>query len=56
MEYVGPRVGRNLENVLLSSLDGPRAREGGQETLKNPPVRICVGLFNEGKLGWRADC
>lgn len=50
----GPGVGGNLESVLLSSLDGPRAREGGQETLTNPPVRICVGLFSEENFGWRA--
>lgn len=37
---VGTGVEVILENVLLSSLDGPRARETGQEVLKNPPARI----------------
>lgn len=38
---VGTGGGVNLENILLSSLDGPRARETGQEVLKNPPAGIC---------------
>lgn len=38
---VGTGVGVTLENFLLSSLGGPRARETGQEVLKNPPARIC---------------
>lgn len=51
---VGTGVGGDLENLLFY-LDGPRASEAGQEILKNPPVLLCVGLFDEGKLGCRAD-
>lgn len=50
---VGTGTGGNLEHVLLSSLGGPGAREAGQEGLKNPPVGICICLFNEQKPGWR---
>lgn len=39
----------------LCSLGRLRASKAGQEVLKNPPVRICVGLFGGGKLGWRAE-
>lgn len=51
---VGTGVGGDLENLLFY-LDGPRASEAGPEVLKNPPVPLCVGLFDEGKLGWRAE-
>lgn len=48
---VGTGVGGNVEYVLISSLGGPGAR--ARRDLKNPPVGICVGLLNDGKLGWR---
>lgn len=50
---MGNGVGGDLENLFY--LDGPRASEAGQEVLKNPPVPLCVGLFDERKRGWRVE-
>lgn len=49
---IGTGIGENLGNFLLSSLDGPSARETSQEVLKSPPVGIYkVCLMRENLAG-----